>query len=316
VNLVAPFLGPGRVCPVDYRYEPQVLARRPEIRAPALYVAGGVYGNLQALRAADAMAGAEAGAVLVLNGDFHWFDAEPAWFAAIEATTARHLRLRGNVETEVARGVAVETGCGCAYPAAVDDATVRRSNAIIADLAKAADPTARRRMAGLPMHLVAEVGGARIGIVHGDAQSLAGWRFDPAALDEPGARDWLAEVRAASGCHVFACAHTCSPGLRRFAFAADEMVVANNGAAGMPNGPDIGIGIVVRIGVAPSPVCPLAGTRISGVHVDLLPLAYDHGAFLETFDARWPAGSPAEQSYRARIVDGCGAAQPLSGPRP
>jgi hypothetical protein len=316
VNLVSPLVGPGRVCPVDYGYDQKVFARAPEVRAPALYVAGGIYGNLQALRAAEAMVRAETGAVLVLNGDFHWFDADAAWFAAVETIAARHLRLRGNVETELARGVTAATGCGCAYPASVDEATVRRSNAIIADLAKAAEPAARRRLAELPMHLVAEVGAARVGIVHGDAQSLAGWRFDPAALDEPGAAAWLASVRAASGCDVFASTHTCSPALRRFAFAPGEMVVANNGAAGMPNGPERGVGIVVRIGIAPSAARPLAGAQVRGAHVDLLPLAYDHDGFVAAFDARWPAGSAAAQSYRSRIVQGCRTVPPPSRPQP
>src|SRR3712207_7531633 len=50
--------------------------------------------NLQALRAAGAMALAERGAVLVLNGDTHWFDADPAWFDEVEAIAARHVRDR------------------------------------------------------------------------------------------------------------------------------------------------------------------------------------------------------------------------------
>jgi hypothetical protein len=137
----APLLAPtpGRVCPLDYRYEPAVFARPAEVEAEAFYVAGGVYGNLQALEAAEAMACAEAGARLALNGDMHWFDAEPEWFAAVEEVAGRHLAIRGNVETELARGIDPDTGCGCAYPASVDAGIVARSNAIIDRLARTAD---------------------------------------------------------------------------------------------------------------------------------------------------------------------------------
>ena len=51
---------------------------------------------------------------IVFNGDFHWFDTEPAWFAEIERGVARHHVLRGNVETEIARASDIGAGCGCA----------------------------------------------------------------------------------------------------------------------------------------------------------------------------------------------------------
>ena len=38
--------GPGRVCPVEYRYPPKVFDRAPEIVADTLYVVGGLYGNV------------------------------------------------------------------------------------------------------------------------------------------------------------------------------------------------------------------------------------------------------------------------------
>ena len=87
---------PGRTCPVAYRYPPTVFRRAPDVVAAAIYVVGGLYGNVEALQAVEALAAAE-GATLVFNGDFHWFDVERADFAAIEAGTAPHARLRGNV---------------------------------------------------------------------------------------------------------------------------------------------------------------------------------------------------------------------------
>ena len=70
-------------------------------------------------------------------------------------------------------------GCGCAYPDDVDDDEVERSNTIMMQLRRVAShcPQLTERLSALPMHLVARVGDLRIGIVHGDAHSLAGWEF-------------------------------------------------------------------------------------------------------------------------------------------
>jgi hypothetical protein len=40
------------------------------------------------------------------------------------------------------------------------------------------------------------------------------------------------------------------------------------------------------------------------VHIEALPIAYDHAAFERDFLAAWPAGSPAHASYYRRIVAG------------
>jgi len=88
---------------VNYRYAPRVFRREPEIVADTLYVVGGLYGNVEALDAVLAMARSEPGPVtLAFNGDFHWFDVAKTDFARIEAQSAPHARLRGNVETEIA----------------------------------------------------------------------------------------------------------------------------------------------------------------------------------------------------------------------
>jgi hypothetical protein len=160
------------------------------------------------------------------------------------------------------------------------------------------------------------VGKARIAIVHGDAESLAGWRFDRASLDDPHQRPWLERVRRESGVDVFASTHTCAPALRRLDLIAGPMVVANNGAAGMPNGTEAGVGIVTRIGVAPSPVKPLYGATVAGVHVDALALPYNDGAFLSCFDRCWPEGSPAVQSYRRRMAGEADIDPSLAAPPP
>jgi hypothetical protein len=294
---------PGRTCPADYRYDPAVLNRPPEIVTDVLYVVGGLYGNLAALEAVERLAEAER-ATVVFNGDFHWFDAEPPWFAAIERRVTRHATLRGNVETEVARPADIGAGCGCAYPEAVDDGTVQRSNLILEELRSAARADDRTRLGALPMHLVAAIGGMRVGIVHGDAGALAGWRFAHDALDDPANADWLDEVRRASGIDVFASTHTCLAALRDLALPSSRLTVINNGAAGMPNFCGTTFGLISRIATQPSPHEPLYGLRRDGVFIDALALRYDTAAFLARFLARWPAGSPAHASYYRRITDG------------
>lgn len=295
----------GRMCPTDYVYPPGVFDRPPEIESDVLYVAGGLYGNLAALDAIERLAAAEhATPTVIFNGDFHWFDAEPNWFAEIERRVSRHLASRGNVETEISRVGNIGAGCGCAYPPDVDEGTVQRSNEILDDLRAVAPAEALSRLAALPMHLVAAVGPLRIGIVHGDAASLAGWRFAAGNLDDPAKRNWLASVRQDSRIDLFASTHTCLAALRDFTLPSGRLTVVNNGAAGMPNFSGSTFGVVTRIATVPSPYRSLYGLARDGVHVDALALHYDQRSFLDRFLARWPDGAPAHRSYFGRIAGG------------
>jgi hypothetical protein len=295
----------GRTCPADYRYAPSALDRTPEFAADVLYVVGGLYGNLAALDRVERLADSEA-ATVVFNGDLHWFDADRDWFAEVERRVARHRAIRGNVETEIARSNDVGAGCGCAYPASVGEAVVRRSNEIAIELRRTAQALggAAERMAALPMHLVAEVGGLRVGIVHGDATSLAGWSFARDALERPAARTMLEAVRRAARIDLFASTHTCLAVLRDFQLRAGRLTIVNNGAAGMPNFSGGRFGLVSRIAATPSPHRPLYGIVRDGVHIDAIPLPYDSDAFLRRFLARWPKGSAAHTSYFQRITTG------------
>jgi len=297
--------GAGRLCPYDYRYSPRVFARAPDFAAETLYVIGGLYGNLAALAAVEKLAARERTPVMqVFNGDFHWFDAEPDWFAAVERGVAPHRALRGNVETELARTADIGAGCGCAYPESVSADVVERSNEILAQLQAAAPTETRQRLARLPMHLVAKVGGLRIGIVHGDATALAGWRFAQNELDDAKRLGWLDEIHGAAQVDVFASTHTCLAALRDFFFGRGRLTVINNGAAGMPNFGGKRFGLITRIATTPSPHPPLYGIERDRVHIDAIALPYDHDAFLGRFHKRWPQGSPAHASYYSRIVDG------------
>lgn len=293
---------PGRSCPLHYRRRPEALARTPERVADRLYVAGGVYGNLEALETLAGLADQEA-ATLCLNGDYHWFDAASDWFARIEAEAARHVRTAGNVEYELARPS--DAGCGCAYPETVPAAFVERSNRIMDGLQQAAGAAERAALAGLPLDLRIDVGELRVGVIHGDPESLAGWALaveaaegDPAGFTERVA-DWFRRGEV----DVIACAHTCLPHAHRLVVDGRERVVINNGAAGMGNFRGDTRGLVTRI--APeSAANSLYGTELHGMVVEAVPLAYDIAAWRRRFEAVWVAGSPAALNYADRIVAG------------
>jgi hypothetical protein len=299
-------LSAGRVCPRDYVYDPAVFARPVDFAAETLYVAGGLYGNLAAAQAIERLAAAERGRVtIVYNGDFHWFDADDAWFDAVERAVAPHHALRGNVETEIARIIDVGAGCGCAYPPVIADEVVVRSNQILSGLRSVAAlaPDARARLAALPMHLVADVGGLRVGIVHGDAASLAGWGFTRENLTAAGPA-MLEDLQARSRIDIFASTHTCLALLHDAVLPGGRLTVINNGAAGMPNFAGIRHGLVSRIAATPAPHRPAYGFIRDDVHIDAIPVDYDHRQFFHRFLARWPAGTPAHLSYARRIFEG------------
>jgi hypothetical protein len=292
---------------LSYRYSPRVFDREPEIVAETLYVVGGLYGNVEALEALHALAAREDGPVtIVFNGDFHWFDASAPDFARVTREVLRHPALRGNVETELASDDGT-AGCGCAYPVDVSDAEVSRSNEILERLRVTARafPEMRTSLGALPMHLTARVGEARIGIVHGDAVALAGWGFARDRLDDPAHRRWVASMFREARVDVFASSHTCAPALRRFDDGEAGGVVANNGAAGMPNFAGERSGLITRIGTRPfAGPERLYGIESGGASIEALRLAYDHDRWVERFLASWPAGSPAHASYFRRIVEG------------
>ena len=130
--------------------------------------------------------------VLGFNGDFNWFNVADREFARVNQRVLANDAILGNVEAEF-DSPAGDAGCGCAYPDSVDAAVVERSNQIHRQLKATANrhEHLRQRIAQLPMCSRYQVAGCRVGVVHGDADSLAGWRFDVAALADPRARPWL-----------------------------------------------------------------------------------------------------------------------------
>ena len=193
-------------------------------------------------------------------------------------------------------------GCGCGYPDWVGDETVRRSNRILERLRATAErlPHTLAALRALPMHLVARVGDARIAVVHGDAESLAGWGFSQEALATGEGVEQARAAFDAAGADIFACSHTCLPVLQRF---GGERFVVNNGATGMPNFRASRYGLATRIALAPARES-IYGVRRGALHIDAVPLRYDHAAWQRHFLEQWPPGSDAHASYYQRIVAG------------
>ena len=299
-------MSPGRSCPLHYRYSPGVFARAADIRAETIYVIGGLYGNEPALNAILTLADAEpVRPALIFNGDFNWFNVDAGGFSAINHEVLQHTALRGNVETEL--GSEEGAGCGCAYPEYVNDVDVERSNDIMVRLQGTARqfPAFIERLAALPMHAVAEVGGERFGVVHGDAESLAGWRFAHDGLHDPANIAWLQQICRDARIKGFASSHTCLPTFRRFADVGVEHVVINNGAAGMPTFSHTQYGLISRISVNPAKEgLSQYGGMVGNVYIDAIPVHYDAAKFQQTFIENWPQGSAAHYSYFQRIVDG------------
>ncbi|OYT94112.1 MAG: hypothetical protein CFE43_00560 [Burkholderiales bacterium PBB3] len=302
----------GRSCPLRYRYGADAIAAAPLQAVSTLYVVGGLYGNLQALDALEHMAQQEPGPVTVcFNGDFNWFNADAAAFEAINTRVLQHSATLGNVEAELgADGDAA--GCGCAYPDDVDNATVERSNRIHARLKQVANgfPGLQRQLGALPMFARFLVGDCRMAVVHGDADSLAGWQFDVKNLRAsshatPNAasagRAGLMHALTRAGADVFASSHTCQPALWSAGEGDAAVHIINNGAAGMPNFQGIQAGLITRISVHPSPHRPVYGARRRQVFIDALPVYYDAALWQQRFLGIWPEGSDAHLSYFARI---------------
>jgi hypothetical protein len=244
----------------------------------------------------------------VFNGDFHWFDADPAVFARVQRQVLAQVAMRGNVETELAAepaadaAGAADAGCGCAYPDWVGDAVVERSNRILARLRGASTAAQRAELAALPMTLRADVGGLRLGLVHGDAESLAGWGFAQEHLRDAAHRAAVGRWFERAQVQAFACSHTCLP---VFQALAGERWVFNNGAAGMPNFAGDGAGLLTRVALTPAPAADRRfGTRVAGVFVDALAVPVDGAEAQRRFLAQWPAGSDAHVSYADRIRAG------------
>ena len=302
---------PGRSCPLHYRYAPSVFAQATPLRCEVLYVVGGLYGNEPALDQVLALFEQESGEKqLIFNGDFNWFNTDPAAFERLNTRVLAHTALRGNVETELAADE-TSAGCGCAYPHWVGDGVVERSNRILQRLRDTARgfPRLTQGLGALPMWARADVAGLRVGIVHGDAQSLAGWGFAQEHLHSAAHRSTVRQWFEQAQVDAFACSHTCLPVFQALPMAgrAIDPLVLNNGATGMPNFRGDSAGLLTRIAVRPfagAPALRRHGLRAGEAFVDALAVDSATPAWRTQFLEQWPPGSDAHESYWARISDG------------
>jgi hypothetical protein len=313
---------PGRSCPTAYRYQPEALAQPARLEADTLYVVGGLYGNLVALRAVLERADREPGgpAAVVFNGDFHWLDVDPEDFRAVSRSVLAHHASKGNVEAELA-SEDEGAGCGCAYPGYVGDDVVDRSNQIITRLRATAGrfPDLVRRMDALPQYLTAGVAGERVGIVHGDPESLAGWRLALEAMEpgDPAVRrqvgwprqpttpadllDWFGRADVS----VLASTHTGLPYAQAVPDGRGRRLVINNGAAGLGNFAGTTFGVITRLSSDPRPPAgSLYGTTVGALRCDAVALRFDLDRWRARFLAQWPPGSPGHRSYLTRLTRG------------
>lgn len=293
---------------MHYRYRPELFSQGSSLSAETLYVVGGLYGNVEALRTVLAMRESEGGRVaLLFNGDFNWFNVDEESFVEVNETVLSHWACQGNVEAELANPA--EGGCGCNYPAYVSQETVNRSNAMMRRLqARALDfPEMTERLGRLPLYLTVEVGRQRIGIVHGDPESLSGWSFSAEAL-EPDSTTTVSQVAdyfRKAQVSAFACTHTGLPVLQNFWVDGKERIVVNNGAAGLPNFKGTRHGVLTRISSRLEvPPNSLYGVQLESLRFDAMAIPFDPAAWMQRFLQNWPPQSPAYESYGARIQEG------------
>ena len=304
----------GRVCPLDYLYTPAKLADSPVTATDTLYVIGGLYGNPFALAEIEKLVASE-NARCIFNGDFNWFNCKEDAFNSVNNTVLQHDTLRGNVETEISREPldnGFGGGCGCGYPSNVSDEVVSWSNQIIARLNEVASksPDIQKQLQALPVTRRYQIGNSIAQVVHGDCRSLGGWSLSRENLSTP-TKETVADV-AACKAHIIACTHTCDPVattlntdiLNTANSQMDSIAVINNGAAGMPNFDHDLFGVITRISISRSPHTTVYGAVRDGVHIDAIPVHYDHTSFLEWFQDLWPPGSAAHKSYFDRIANG------------
>jgi hypothetical protein len=303
---------PGRSCPLHYRYRPEDFGvEAPEhLRAlDVLYVVGGLYGN-------EAGPGAGAGTLRAANaGASGWSSTATSTGSMptrpVRARAARvlaHEATRGNVETELAAPDAeADAGCGCAYPDWVGDGVVERSNRILARCGAWRTTRQRSALSALPMWLRADVGPLRLGLVHGDATSLAGWGFAQEHLRDAEHRAEVARWLDRAGVHAFACTHTCLPVFQALP-GAQGGPRAGSSTTAPPACPTSAMTPQAAdphrrraIGGAEPALRRRAGRRRGrrGIAIDT-----DAPAWRARFEALWPAGTDAHQSYFDRIVRG------------
>jgi hypothetical protein len=309
-------------CPIEYRYSPSNFQDAALSEHDAVYVVGGLYGNIQALHEILRMQEAEARqgvkVSLVFNGDHNWFNRDAASFSEINQVVLQSVAIRGNVEAEFA--AATDAGCGCNYPDYVNAEYAARSNAIMSTLRQTASQfsTICAGLNSLPLIRTVKVGEVRVGVVHGDAETLSGWNFAAERLSSNGKccsgddvpvtltpQEKITSYFRLAGVQAFASTHTCLAHARDYAVDGEDRLIINNGAAGLPNFANSSYGLVTRIALGTKPAAnSLYGYALNGTRFDAIPVHYSQTAFISHFINNWAPGSPAYDAYFNRVVNG------------
>jgi len=289
-----------------------------------------MYGNPYSLEKIQEIARKERSyPTLFFNGDFNFFNVTDEYWHEINTFIKDNaFAIKGNIEDVVStpfENNSYEFDCGCDYPSYVDREYANRSNEIARALHKVAERGDReiiRWLQSLPMFSRVKFQDLTIGILHGDAHNLSGWRFAPENIvfSEKGGRIfadnpttlpeigmWLAEA----GCDVFACTHTCCPIALTTEFSevssvTRKGVVINNGSAGIPNFTGIQQGLITRIATDSKELCPQMKSiytykGFQGIRIDAISVPFDNAKWVETFLSWWPPETPAYKNYFQRI---------------
>ena len=288
------------------------------LSADTAYIVGGIYGNVEALRCVLQMKLEEEqrfgiAVKLLFNGDYNWLNCDAESFVEINETVLHHFAMRGNVETEL-EDTASGNGCGCNYPSDTDISLIEQSNAIMKRLQILASEFKyiTAHLASLPMFCSVTVGDKVVGVLHGDAKSLAGWGFSYEAMPPPrhddkgsDVTDPIASAFRNANVSAFASTHTGLPFLQDFMVDGTRRIIINNGAAGLPNFQGTTFGLLSRISARHEPPSDsIYGTILGAVRFDALPIRYEADAWRKRFLANWPPGSAAYENYFDRIIKG------------
>mmetsp|Transcript_13714 Transcript_13714/g.27344 ORF Transcript_13714/g.27344 Transcript_13714/m.27344 type:complete len:355 (+) Transcript_13714:156-1220(+) len=293
----------------------------------SLLAIGGLYGNPAALRSILSHASKEGSLLgepptMCFNGDFHFFDFPPAVFTLIHNIVLNYDALAGNVELALA-GEEYE-GCGCDYPPYAGSAVAERADAIVRKLrSKPENVEMAKKYENLPTQRLYEVGGLRVGVLHGDFKSVSGWSLSAEQvlggggsgglrefLGIAGSKDYVTDLDELDGqmqeanLDVLLSSHTCLPfGLR----LPSGRLVVNNGSAGIPNFDTRLSSLVTRVSTTPfhdRDAVLYSATAGDGVHIEAVEVAYDVDVWEELFERMWPEGSEAYIGYADRIGEG------------
>eukprot|EP01059_Diplonema_ambulator_P007921 TRINITY_DN17456_c0_g1_i1.p1 TRINITY_DN17456_c0_g1~~TRINITY_DN17456_c0_g1_i1.p1 ORF type:complete len:244 (+),score=9.23 TRINITY_DN17456_c0_g1_i1:39-734(+) len=213
------------------------------------------------------------------------------------------------------------TGCGCGYPEYTCDGVAARSDRIVERLRAEVrlNGDVKTWLQSLTLYKLLEISGGRVGIVHGDPESLSGWNFSAEMMPvttNSDLRDMLncsvprtplpliSQWFESANVSAFVSSHTCLP----HATSLPPGPVLNNGSAGLPNFTSRLEGTAARVAhkshPPPASIIPIATLHTPQLRLDLIPVRFPYEEWVRHFETVWPVGSDGYLSYHDRIVNG------------